>query len=119
MNISVVLIIAHGNLSVKYRIIVDAHGGDAELDQKTLETASFYCIFFYNDEGLPEISVGGISISDPPDKTLEVFGEPTERRLDDDGFGSMLYKIRDGYYLKVTQWDGDIYSIGVSAHPGS
>lgn len=98
---------------------MDAHGGDAELDQKTLETASFYCIFFYNDEGLPEISVGGISISDPPDKTLEVFGEPTERRLDDDGFGSMLYKIRDGYYLKVTQWDGDIYSIGVSAHPGS
>ena len=93
------------------------YDGDAELDEKTLETATFYSIFVYNEqEGIQDISIGGISISDSPDKVPEVLGEPTEYRLDDDGFGSMLYKIRDGYYLKFTQWDGALYRIGLSAH---
>lgn len=94
------------------------YDGNAELDKKELETATYYNVFIYNEwDGIRDITVGGISISDPPDKVPEVFGEPTDYMLDDEGFGYWLYELREGYYLKYTQSGGEIYKIGVSAHP--
>lgn len=94
------------------------YDGYEKLSKKELKTATFYSVFIYNErDGRKDITVGGISISDPPDKVPEVFGEPTEYKLDGDGFGYWLYKLREGYYLKYTQWAGDFYMIGVSAHP--
>ena len=113
------------NKLLTYRLLYDGteigfvtYDGDAELSKKELETATFYSIFIYNDrDGRKDLSVGGIAVTDPPDKVPEVFGEPTKYKLDGDGFGYWLYQLREGYYLKYTQWAGALYSIGVSAHP--
>ena len=94
------------------------YDGDAELDEKTLETATFYNIFIYNKpDWIQDITVGGISITDPPDKVPEVYGDPTEYMLDEDGFGYWLYQLSDRQYLKYTQAGGEMYKIGLSAHP--
>lgn len=113
------------NELLTYRLLYDGteigfvtYDGNAELDKKELETATFYSVFIYNDrDGRKDITVGGISISDPPEKVPEVFGEATEYELDGDGFGYWLYQLSEGYYLKYTQWAGGLYNIGVSAHP--
>lgn len=112
------------NEMLTYRMLYDGieigfviYIGNSELDKKELETATFYSLFFYNDDGLPDISVGGISLSDPPDRVPEVFGETTDYKLDDDGFGYWQYKLRKEYYLKFTQWDDKFYNIGLSAFP--
>ena len=113
------------NSILTYRLLYDGtkigfvnYDGAAELDPKELETAEFYSVFFYpKDDGIQDITVGGVSVSDPPDKVPEVFGEPTEYELDDDGFGFRLYQLSDRHYLKYTQSDGKMYKIGICAHP--
>ena len=63
------------------------------------------------------IAGGGISLSDPPDRVPEVCGEAADSDLDEDGFGYWHYRLRTENYLNFTQWDGELYSIGLSAHP--